>query len=76
MNKEDFLINLGRNIRQRRENLKLSRQSLAEKAGMSIEFLGGIEKARQNPSILKILDLSTALNVNFIELVSFDENTD
>ena len=73
MNKEDFLIKLGQNIRKEREKQKLSRQSLAEKAGMSIEFLGGIEKARQNPSILKILDLCEALNTSFIELISFDE---
>jgi len=73
MDKNTFLIKLGNNIRQEREKQKLSRQSLAEKAGMSIDFLGRIERADQNPSILKILDLAKALNVSFIELVSFDE---
>jgi transcriptional regulator with XRE-family HTH domain len=72
MDKKAFLVKLGQNIRQEREKQKLSRQTLAERAGMSIDFLGGIEKARQNPSILKILDISEALDTNFIELVTFD----
>jgi len=73
MDKKAFLAKLGQNIRKEREKQKLSRQSLAEKAGMSIDFLGGIENAKHNPSILKILDISEALDTSFIELVSFDE---
>lgn len=73
MDKEIFLKKLGENIRRERESQKLSRQTLAERAGMSIDFLGGIERAEQNPSILKILDLANALNISFHKLMCFDE---
>ncbi len=73
MDKEIFLKKLGENIRRERENQKLSRQTLAEKAGMSIDFLGRIERAEQNPSILKILDLANALNISFYKLICFNE---
>jgi transcriptional regulator with XRE-family HTH domain len=71
MDKEIFLKKLGENIRRERENQKLSRQTLAEKAKLSIDFLGKIERAEQNPSVLKILDLANALNISFFELVNF-----
>jgi transcriptional regulator with XRE-family HTH domain len=73
MDKELFLKNLGLNIRAERKKQNLSRQSLAEKSGMSIEFLGGIERAEQNPSVLKILDIANALNIPVSNLLNTEK---
>lgn len=53
----------GRNVRQRREILRLSQEGLAVAAGLDRSYIGGIERGERNPSLTAILQLAAALEV-------------
>lgn len=56
----DFLENLGRQIRDRRNYLNITQVDLAEIAGVSLRSLIDIEQGKGNPSLgqlMKILDV-------------------
>jgi len=72
MNKEEFIIKLGLKIKAERENLGFSQQKLAEKSGMSLHYLGCIERATQNATISKLFDISTALGIDISELLKLE----
>ena len=48
---EDFYKNLGIKIKQRRKALKLTQQELADKLGISLNFMGKIEVAFSKPAL-------------------------
>jgi y4mF family transcriptional regulator len=56
----DFLENLGKQIRDRRNYLNITQVDLAEIAGVSLRSLIDIEQGKGNPSLsqlMKILDV-------------------
>lgn len=53
----------GKNVRQRREILRLSQEGLAVAAGLDRSYIGGIERGERNPSLTAILQLAAALEV-------------
>ena len=53
----------GRNVRQLRETLGLSQESLAAAAGLDRSYVGGIERGERNPSLSAIINLALALGV-------------
>lgn len=55
------LKNLARNLRARRQKMKMPRQALAEKVGISYPQLAHIENARNWPSMPVYLSLLRAL---------------
>ena len=70
VNKENIKIILGLKLKQARKEQKLSLAKLSEKSGLSISYLNEIEKGKKYPKPEKIHALSTALELNFDELVS------
>ncbi len=70
VNKENIKIILGLKLKQARKEQKLSLAKLSEKSGLSISYLNEIEKGKKYPKPEKIHALSTALGLNFDELVS------
>jgi len=72
MNKEEFIIKLGQKIKAEREKQGFSQQKLAEKSGMSLHYLGCVERATQNATIAKLFDISNALGINISELLKLD----
>lgn len=59
---------LGGNIRENRIRLNLTQADLAEKADISINFLGHIERGTKKASLLTISKLAAALELQISEL--------
>ncbi len=70
VNKENIKIILGLKLKQARKEQKLSLAKLSEKSGLSVSYLNEIEKGKKYPKPEKIHALSTALDLNFDELIS------
>ena len=62
--RKERLEKLASNIRAERHRVKLSQDVVAEKINLSIKTLSKIENARQAASILAIIDIAKALNVD------------
>ncbi|MEG2348605.1 MAG: helix-turn-helix transcriptional regulator [Clostridia bacterium] len=64
INKKAF----GLKIKKSRENLKLTQFQLAEKIGVSQNFLGDIERGIKLPSLAKLIQLSNELKISLDSL--------
>jgi transcriptional regulator with XRE-family HTH domain len=56
----DFAIK----IRNRRHQLGMTQEELAEKADFRVNFIGGIERSTRNPSLTSIIALARALGLS------------
>lgn len=63
-----FYKTLGQNIKQRRKELGLTQQQLADKMNISLNFMGKIEVAFSKPSLDTLIELAEALNTTVSEL--------
>lgn len=52
---------LGRRIRKQRKLMHLTQEALAEKAGISLSFLGHIERGTRKASIETLVNIANAL---------------
>ncbi|WP_280527804.1 helix-turn-helix domain-containing protein [Actinomyces bowdenii] len=59
----------GRRVRARREQLGLSQEALAERAGLHWTYVGQVERGRRNLSLHNLLRLAQALDTDPGELV-------
>ena len=66
---KQHLAALGKNVRQLRLNKGLSQEALADLCGLHRTYLGGIERGERNVSLLNIVRIAKALDVNITELV-------
>ena len=62
------LKTLGLNIKFARMRKEISQEQLAELVDVSRTAISFIETARQNPTILKVIDIAKALDVDVNEL--------
>jgi transcriptional regulator with XRE-family HTH domain len=60
---------LGERIRERREALGLSQESLAERSAVHWTFLGQVERGRRNLSLHNLLKLAAGLSADPADLV-------
>ena len=67
---DDLRAALGQRVKDLREGLELSQEKLAEKAGLDITYISGIERGRRNPGLNSLARLARALNVTLPALVS------
>jgi len=58
------LESIGKNIRKYRLMKKLRQEDLAEKAGLSINYVGAIERGEKVPSLETLLVIINALGVS------------
>ncbi|OGH94741.1 MAG: hypothetical protein A2039_01480 [Candidatus Melainabacteria bacterium GWA2_34_9] len=72
MDIETFYEKIGKNIKKIREQRHLTQEALAEKSGISQDFLGKIEVCINRPGLKTIFKLSKALEVEPSELLKFD----
>ena len=63
------LKTLGLNIKFARMKRGISQEELAELVDTSRITISFIETARQNPTILKVIDIARALNIDINELL-------
>ena len=69
----DFYLKLGKQIKQRRRQLGLSQQELAEKLGISLNFMGKIEVAFSQPSLDTLIKIADGLNLTVSDLCNFNK---
>lgn len=62
------LVGLGAAIRQLRTEQRISQEELSLRTGVHRNFIGGIERAERNPSVVTIVRLASALDVPTWEL--------
>ncbi|MGN0031039.1 MAG: helix-turn-helix domain-containing protein [Candidatus Gastranaerophilaceae bacterium] len=68
-NKTQILKKLGANIRQLRLKKNLSQEELAFQINSARNFIGCIERAEKNSSVITLCRISNALGVSLSELV-------
>lgn len=68
-NDQDYLIELGAAIAQRRRSLGLSQADLAYRLGMEVPNLSIIENGKTNPQLLTVACIAAALNCPLAELL-------
>lgn len=57
------LGSIGRNIRKFRQAQKLRQEDLAEKAGLSVNYIGALERGEKYPSLETFIVIANVLNV-------------
>lgn len=67
--KDPAIERFGREVRRRRKAQSLTLEQLAERAGMSANYLGAVERGSVNPSVSTIQALAKALGAAPGELV-------
>jgi transcriptional regulator with XRE-family HTH domain len=72
MNIEKYYKELAKNIRVERAKNRISQFQLAEKAEISIETVGQIEREIGNPTLSTIISIALALNVTLNDLIPLE----
>lgn len=72
MTKEEKLIvqSFAGNVRRFREALGISQEKLAERADLHRTYMGAIERSEKIPSLVTVVKLAKALNVDISELIT------
>ena len=68
---ESLLKLVGARIRDLRKEKGLSQEQLGQKAGFHFSYIGGIERAEKNISLLNLSKIADALEVNVSELFAY-----
>ena len=63
---------VGRNLRRLRLEKSLTQEDLAERSGISQQYISGLERGSRNPTVLSLFELAAALDVPHWELVMPD----
>ena len=71
MDEHIFYQELGNNIKHLREKSGLTQEKLAEKSGISLDYLGKIEVNINKPGLKTLIKISNALNIPIKTLFDF-----
>ena len=63
---------VGRNAARIRKEQGLTQEQLAERCGMSQQYLSKLEQGRRNPTLVTVYEIATALGVSHMDLVRPD----
>lgn len=69
MKNSNLLIKFGENVREKRKEQGLSQEQLSFKADLHRTYIGMIERAEKNITLLNIEKIAKALEVEIIELL-------
>ncbi|MEP7349771.1 MAG: helix-turn-helix transcriptional regulator [Sphingorhabdus sp.] len=61
---------VGDNTARIRKEKGLTQEALAEKSGLSQQYISGLENGQRNPTIVTLYELGCALNVSHLELLA------
>jgi len=67
--KKEILIKFGNKVRERRAELGLSQEELANRAGVHRTYIGMIERAEKNITLGNIEKIGRALKLNLDDLM-------
>ena len=76
MDEIKFYKMLGKRVKVLRENARLTQEKLAEKCGISLDYLGKIEVCINKPGLKTIFRLANALEIPIKEFFDFDSLDD
>jgi len=60
---------VGDNCARLRKDKGWTQEELAERSGLSQQYLSALERGKRNPTILTIYEIAVALGVSHVELV-------
>ncbi|WP_366474093.1 helix-turn-helix transcriptional regulator [Sphingomonas sp.] len=60
---------VGRNAARIRREKGMTQEQLAERSGLSQQYLSGLESGRRNPTIVTLYEIATALGVSHVDLL-------
>ena len=69
MNKSDLLVGFGLRIQEKRMRKSLSQEEFAAIVGVHRTYIGMIERAEKNVTILTVIKLAQALETSMSELL-------
>lgn len=69
MKREEIIKDFAMNLRVARAKTRMPQESLAEKAGITPEYLARIEAEKYSPSLVVIVNLAISLNLPIEELI-------
>ena len=75
MTRKLLLAKFGLKIRECRKQIGLSQEQLADQTDIHRTYIGGIERGERNPTLLMMLRLAHALQVDPSELLKDPEET-
>ena len=67
--KNTELKTLGQTIRLKRENLGLTQNEVAERAGLDRNYIVMVERGERNPSYLSLIKIAKGLNLTVYQLI-------
>jgi len=73
MNKPEILIQFGLKVKEERLKRGWSQEELAEKTGLHRTYIGMIERAEKNITLVNIEKIAKALNINLKNLFNYRE---
>ena len=71
---DTYQLQFGRHIRQLRMANGLTQEQVAQRVGVHVTYLSGIERGLRNPSLKNIRAVAIALEVRVTDLFSFEED--
>lgn len=67
---------VGRNFARLRAASGLTQEQLAERCGVSQQYISGLEKGKRNPTIVTLYVIAQGLGVSHVELVREDRGSE
>jgi transcriptional regulator with XRE-family HTH domain len=61
---------VGGNTSRIRKECGLTQEALAEKSGLSQQYISGLESGQRNPTIVTVYELACALGVSHLDLLT------
>ncbi|MDO4727877.1 MAG: helix-turn-helix transcriptional regulator [Bacteroidota bacterium] len=74
MKESNILLNFGNSVREIRRLKGYSQEELADKANLHRTYIGMIERAEKNITLLNIEKIAKALNVEVVELLAYQNS--
>lgn len=71
MNNDEIYEKLGKQIKLLREKAHLTQEKLAEKSGISLDYIGKIEVNINKPGLKALIKISNALEIPIKNLFDF-----
>ena len=69
MDKNEIITLIAENIRIQRLRKRLTQDKLAELSGFSTQYINSIEAKKVNPSIVVIVNICKALNIDLNKII-------
>ncbi len=71
MDEEKIYSLIGKRIKFLRENQNMTQEKLAEKTGLSLDYIGKIEVNINHPGLKALMKIADALSVELVEIFNF-----